>query len=381
MSLQAEFIKGIDRTKIIKVSEKIREAWNDYFLESQYCQKQINFGPEEKTNYMGDMLNYFDDTVELLERIPLKSNYQLALYDTVSVLQLMYIGQDLIDELRFVFKMSQSSGTDKLLIRTLRNELTGHPISRDKKNNFISSVFFTRNSHGEIIEYLRYHKDKDYKPEVIRHEWSELVRTHEAYLLENLNDILATIKSKLKRYQNQLAQFLKTFPKISLEGMITKTEHLLETFFEHSNLYSTTNLHHFFRNQDLHPRYKHCIDCFLRDLNRDLLQVTANLKQFRADELRAEDSQSDHQVMTRIVFTSSGEVFKAKPVQPNIRYHFSKLREKHPVFGIEYFIESYQDDPVLLCELKHMQSANADDREFYCSYEYLRHLFTIRGLL
>lgn len=178
MSTQAECIKGIDRTTIIRISEKIWEAWNDHFLESQYCQKQINFGPEKKTNYMRDLLNYFDDIVELLERIPLKSNYQLALYDTVSVLQLMYIGQDLMDELRFVFKMSQSSGADKLLIKTLRIELTEHPISRDNRNNFISSLFFTRNSHGEIIEYLRYHKDKDYKPEVIRHEWSELVRTH-----------------------------------------------------------------------------------------------------------------------------------------------------------------------------------------------------------
>lgn len=177
----------------------------------------------------------------------MKSNYQLAVYDTVSVLQLMYIGQDLIEELRFVFKMPQSSGADKLLIRTLRNELTGHPISRGKNNSFISSVFFTRNSHGKIIEYLRYHKDKDYKPEAIRHEWSELVRTHEAYLLVNLNERLVTVKSKLKRYQNQLTQFMKTFPRISFEGVIIKTDHLLETFFEHSNLYSTTNLQYFFQ--------------------------------------------------------------------------------------------------------------------------------------
>lgn len=59
--------------------------------------------------------------------------------------------------------------------------------------------------------------------------------------------ILVTVKSKLKRYQNQITQFMKTFPRISFEGVIIKTDHLLETFFEHSNLYSTTNLQYFFQ--------------------------------------------------------------------------------------------------------------------------------------
>ena len=379
---QPEFIKGIDKDKIIRLSEKIREAWNDYFLESRYCQQQINFGPEERTNYMGDLLNYFDDTIELLEQIPLKPNYQLALYDTVSVLQLMYIGQDLIDELRFVFKMPQSSGADKLLIRTLRNELTGHPISRDKKNNFISSVFFTRNSHGKVIEYLRYHKEKDYKSEVIRYEWSEVVKVHENYLLGNLKEILATIKDKLKHYQNQLSQFLKSFPRISFDGLVSKTEHLMEVFFERSSLYSDSNLRYFFQRCDLHQRYSHCINCFIRDLKRDLLQVEMDLKQFRAGELPIENLKSVHQVMTKIVFTKgSDKIIESKQIQRNIRYQFSKLREKHPIFGIEYFIETYQDDPELLSELRHMQSVIGDDREFFCSYEYLRHLFTTKGLL
>jgi len=379
---EAEFIKGIDKDKIIGFSEKIREAWNNYFLESRYCQQQINFGPEERTNYMGDLLNYFDDTIELLEQFPLKPNYQSALYDTVSVLQLMYIGQDLIDELRFVFKMPQSSGADKLLIRTLRNELTGHPISRDKENNFISSVFFTRNSHGKVIEYLRYHKGKDYKSEVIRYEWPEVLKVHETYLLDNLKDILATIKNKLKQYQNQIAQFLKSFPSISLDGLVIKTEHLMEAFFEHSSLYSASNLPYFFQRRDLHQRYSHTIESFISDLKRDLLQLESDLKQFRAAELPVENLESDHQVVARIVFIKGADkVAENKPIQRNIRYQFSKLREKHPIFGIEYFIESYQDDPELLSELTHMQSVIADDPEFSCSYEYLRHLFTIKGLL
>jgi len=379
---QEEFIKGLDKDKIIGISEKIREAWNDFFLESRYCQNQINFGPEEKTNYMGDLLNYFDDTIELLERIPLKLNYQLAVYDTVSILQLMYIGQDLIDELRYVFKLPASSGADKSLIRTLRNELTGHPISRDKKNNFISSVFFTRDSYGRIVEYLRYHKDRNYQSETIRYEWEELIRAHENYLVENLTAILVIIKGKLKLYQNLLTKFLDSFSKIAFEGLVNKTEHLLESFFENSALYSRSNLLSFFQNQDVHPRYKHFIALFIQDLKRDLSQTAESIKNFRSDEVIEYTSQSDRQVMTKIVFTKGSAVsIPGEPRTRNIHYHFSKLRENHPIFGVDYFIDAYQDDLELVSELLYLQSVQSDKGEFYCSYEYLRHLFITKGLL
>lgn len=81
-----EFLKGIDSAAIISQSEKIRESWNDFFLESKYCQSQIRFGIDERSNYMGDLLKYFDDTIELLAKIPLKQDYQQALHDSVSVL-------------------------------------------------------------------------------------------------------------------------------------------------------------------------------------------------------------------------------------------------------------------------------------------------------
>ncbi|ETZ19142.1 hypothetical protein [Pedobacter sp. V48] len=380
--VQLAYIKGIDKNEIVRLSEKIREAWNDYFLEYQYCQNRINFGTEERTNYMGDLLNYFDDTVELLEHIPVKANYQLAVYDTVSVLQLMYIGQDLIDELRFVFKMPASSGEDKLLIRTLRNELTGHPISRDKKNNFISSVFFTRDSYGTVVEYLRYHKDRDYKSEVVRYEWEELVRAHENYLLENLKAILATIKNKLKLYQNQLSKFLKDFPKISFEGIVNKTEHLFDAFFENSALYSKSNLLYFFENQTVHPRYRHCTDIFMRDLKHDLVQITGDIKEFRSDEPQLLAPQDHSHTSFKIVFSKgAGNGTDAESTRRDIRHQFSKLREKHPVFGIDYFIKTYRDDPEVLSELKYLQSVHGDEREFYCCYEYLRYLFTVRDLL
>lgn len=123
----------------------------------------------------------------------------------------MYVEQDLIDELRIVFKMTKSTGEGKALIRALRNELTGHPISRDKGNNFVSSVFFTRNSHGSVIEYLRYHKDTDYKADIVRHSLSDLVKIHEDYLTEILGEIIATIKKSLDHTSSSLVNSIAPF--------------------------------------------------------------------------------------------------------------------------------------------------------------------------
>lgn len=376
-----EFLKGIDSAAIIILSEKIRESWNDFFLESKYCQSQIRFGSDERSNYMGDLLNYFDDTIELLAKIPLKQDYQQALYDTVSVLQLMYVGQDLIDELRIVFKMTKSTGAGKALIRTLRNELTGHPISRDKGNNFVSSVFFTRNSHGRVIEYLRYHKDTDYKADVVQHSWSDLVKIHEDYLTENLGEIIATIKKKLRSYQLQLDKFDGSFPRMNVEGLVNRTEHLLENMFEYSALYSKSNLLYYFQRHDLHPRYQVATERFIQDLKTFLLETRGKISDFRSDN-KPVIEQVEDTVTTKIIFISgSSKPRSGSNIKNNLRYEYSKLRERHPIFGIDYFIECFHGDPELSKELQYLKLVYNDDCEFYCSVEYIGLILKQRNML
>ncbi len=382
MSHQPEqFVKGIDSAAVLRLSEKLRESWNDFFLESKFCQSLIRYGSEEHTNYMGDLLNYLDDTIELLARIPLKQDYQLALYDTVSVLQLMYVGQDLIDELRIIFKMPKSSGEGKALIRNMRNELTGHPISRDNGNNFVSSVFFTRNSHGKVIEYLRYHKDTGYKADLIRHSWPDLVKVHEDFLIENLDEIIATIKKKLRVYQIQLEKFNISFPKMNVVDLINRTEHLLENMFDYSALYSKSNLLYYLHRNEFHPRYKVATDRFIQDLMTALSETRENISEYRNDSSPLKNL-PEQTATTKITFTSGGGERSTKSkVKSNLRYEFSKLRERHPIFGIDYFTNYFKDDLELNAELQYLKSVYHEDREFYCSIEYIRHLLKSRDLL
>src|SRR5438045_3034682 len=123
--------------------DKITTSWNHYFWKNKFCQNRINFTSEIKTNYYGDILSYFNDTLALLTDINPKKEFNKSIFQTIGVLQLIYTQQDLIDELLYIFKLPQSTKGDKNPNRDIRNELIGHPIRRKPKDNeLISSVFF-----------------------------------------------------------------------------------------------------------------------------------------------------------------------------------------------------------------------------------------------
>ena len=42
--------------------DRIAEIWNHYIWKYKYCNKQIKFNDDLRTNYFGDILNYFSDT-------------------------------------------------------------------------------------------------------------------------------------------------------------------------------------------------------------------------------------------------------------------------------------------------------------------------------
>lgn len=173
--------KGLNHHELYKLSQRVRKAWDEYFYTFRTCQQQIHFTAEEKSNYIPDLLNYLDDTLNLLSTIRLNDDYLSSLYDIVAILQFMFVQQDLIDQLLTVFKLPQSSGGQKARIRNLRNELIGHPISKDG-NGLVSTVFITAETRGTTLEYARYHRDVAYRQELIRHDWISVFKDYEEYL-------------------------------------------------------------------------------------------------------------------------------------------------------------------------------------------------------
>ena len=45
--------------------DKIADIWNYFIWDYRYCSSKIKFNDDVKTNYFGDILDYFQDTLEV----------------------------------------------------------------------------------------------------------------------------------------------------------------------------------------------------------------------------------------------------------------------------------------------------------------------------
>ena len=151
---------------------QITDVWNYYILKHKFCNKKIKFTDEVKTNYFGDILGYFQDTLDIIFDLRESNSYTDRFSNQISLLQSIYVQQDFIEELLIIFKCKISKGDLKkdsnyYINREIRNELVGHPI-RKQKGEFISSCLFGYNGGSDKIVYLRYHKENNYEFESMK---------------------------------------------------------------------------------------------------------------------------------------------------------------------------------------------------------------------
>lgn len=91
--------KGIPSSKL----SLITEIWNYFILKFKYVQSEIKWNEETKTNYFGDLIHYLFDTFEILDRCRRKKTFE----NSIAILQIVYVQQDLLDELLYIFVDSQ----------------------------------------------------------------------------------------------------------------------------------------------------------------------------------------------------------------------------------------------------------------------------------
>lgn len=157
--------------------DHITNAWNDFFLNYGECQKHIRFNEDVQTNYYGDILSYFNDTLDILETIKYSSDFNESILQAIGVLQIIFAQQDMMDELLYIFKTQASSGVNKSLNRTIRNQLIGHPI-RKREGKLMSSVFYTKEFSNGTLAYVLYSQTNNFRGEDVVHHLDEIILRH-----------------------------------------------------------------------------------------------------------------------------------------------------------------------------------------------------------
>ena len=182
----------------------LNDIWNDYIFEYKYFSDKLEFNEYVNSNYVADIFCYFGDTLSLIFSSKCTSNFEEKFSYTISFLQAIFIQQDFIEELLGVFKIENTKKElwlDKLYStnRGIRNELVGHPISKNNKK-FESSVIFSSQIKENEIQYLLYHKRKQFNCEIKTLQIKDIKNRHIKFLVKYLDIIINKSKEYLREY-------------------------------------------------------------------------------------------------------------------------------------------------------------------------------------
>lgn len=358
--------------------DKITSIWNHFVWNYKSIQKQINFNEEVKTNYFGDILAYFHDTFPLINSYLEIKNENNQVFNTIGFLQIIYVQQDLMDEMLHIFKLPKSSNLDKNPNRTIRNELIGHPISRtskDKGQKFQSSVFFGNELSISKIHYIKYSIDSNFKGIEIEYSTEEIIKRHIKFLNKYFNQILAKLKKILREFLKRIEEIKIIEKHTDFKKLVEIIESRYEVFFRQRENFAKENILKIEQLKDSHPRYKFSFDLFKKELIEYIDETNKYIKELLQKEKIKDNKEIDMPDKIVPIFTD----FNKNNIDNNIieksdnmNYVLSKLYSNHPIFGIEYFKKRFKDNQTILAELNNMELNIDNKMEYFCSYEYLR---------
>lgn len=314
---------------------KINHYWNEYYFKKEFFQKKINFTDEVKTNYYGDLNNYLHDTLGLVKPFENIKFDQEYISQTIVLMQVIYTQQDLLDELLYIFKLPMSSKEDKNPNRSIRNELVGHPISRDKNNKLKSSILFDiRNEDINYISYAKYSIENSFRPDLKKYNVKEVIEKHQNLLIKYLDQILTKIEKEVKEYQNQIQNVFK-IPLFKQFDYIEQIDKSLLS--EISYIFEKDSLEYYYKNMRKHRRYLYCLRQYKRALKYTI---------------KAQEDKTDYTHLIEL-------------------YDNEQLQKKDKVFTIDFYIKKYQGNDLILNELKNMKLNVDNNMEYYASLNFL----------
>jgi hypothetical protein len=374
--------------QIGKKLDWITDAWNDYFLEYKYFQKHISFSPEKRTNYFGDIMRYMVDTFPLVTEKHFTNDPVSHQFNTIGFLQVIYVQQDITDELLRLFSLLQSETADREPNRQLRNELIGHPIRRENSNGPLKSSVFFRFDDPTAFTYVLYNKDNDFKGDIISHSIEEVINRHAQFLHKSFDRIIEKIKTIAKEYMEKLEETEQIITgNIPFKNIVNIANHIFEPIFLLRRIFQKDYLLQYHLLADTHPRYLFAVEYFKAEaseyIKRDREEMEALINPPPETEpvkirVRFVDIEEEENVVT----TPGTQIIDVSETEndPNLSYQLSKLRERHQQFSVDFFLKKFEGKDNLIAELVNMKENYDSDMEYYASMEYLVHLLNQTNL-
>lgn len=365
------------KTTVEDKLDRIADIWNYFIWDYKFCSNKIKFNEDVKTNYFGDILGYFKDTLDIVFTSNKYTNYTDKFSFTISFLQAVYIQQDFVQEMLEIFKTGIDKGALKkdptyYINRDLRNELVGHPI-RKFEDKLISSTLFSYQEKKDEIQYLRYHKDNNFKFESKTYKIAEIQERHREFLEKYFDEILLKLKSILEEYLSELDKLENVIDKHDFKTVLKLVELYFEAIFKSDFVYDKDSLSKIYNRRNEHLRYQNFIDKFYNDLRTAIAEKRNSVKDVferKAIDRTSFDSLSLPKI--EIVFASTDDKEEIeKPRKETYHYEIGKIATKRNSMDFDFFggilKAKCKSNDLVLGELEHMEQNITDEIEYYTS--------------
>lgn len=368
------------QSEIEEKLERIANIWNYFIWEYKFCNSRITFTDEEKTNYFGNILAYFNDTLDIVFSKPLASDYSQQFSYNISFLQAIYIHQDFIEELLLLFRCGIKDDELKrdanyFINREIRNELVGHPLNR-WKGKLISSTTFAYNKDKNSIVYLKYHTRNGFKFNPVTLSISEIQERHKNFLDYYFDKILLRLKDILNEFLIEVSKLEKEIEQKDFRTVLNTVELYFEAIFKIDFIYDKKSLLNIYKRMDKHPRYKNVIDSFYKDLRTALKETKQNVKELFNRKEKVNYNLQEKPIKIVIVDSENTTSRKKNNKKLSFHYEIGKLATQRNKEDFDFFSEllksNFKKNQLVINELQHMSSNINNEVEYYSSLKLIQ---------
>ena len=369
------------RDVLDKKLDKISNIWNNYIWEYKFCNSKIKFTTDVKSNYFGDILSYFSDTFNLIYNVKKADTFSDNIESSISFLQAIYIQQDFVEELLYIFKCDLDKGdlkrdTNYSINRELRNELVGHPIRKSDINGtkqLLSSTIFSNSTNADQISYLRYHLDNNYRFEEVTHSKEDILKRHTAFIEFYFDIIIKKLKGILSLFKSKIEKIEKVVATAPFENVVKIVSDSFEYIFKTDYLYKPELLLQVYKLKKSHQRYSNAIEMFHRDLNQFLFDKKNDIANILNDTGRYSLNQTDKEIiLLEEIYIDSNDEIDTSKIPISYHYELGKLVDRSDFWNFEFFSSLLKNKckskELVLTEIENMEMNFDNTLEYYCSF-------------